>query len=80
MRFLLTTTAIGLAALGATAASAQDSASSWTGFYVGGQLGYGWQPKDGDEVVNDSHRIRQYLAWKYGEEEQRPEADSATAG
>ena len=52
MRFLLTTTAIGLAALGATAASAQDSASSWTGFYVGGQLGYGWQPKDGDEVVN----------------------------
>ncbi|MBD3760935.1 hypothetical protein O4H52_12145 [Sphingomonadaceae bacterium G21617-S1] len=52
MRFFLTTTAIGLAALGASAASAQNSASSWTGFYVGGQLGYGWQPKDGDEVVN----------------------------
>lgn len=52
MRFLLTTTAIGLAALGAGAASAQDSAASWTGFYVGGSLGYGWQPSDGDEVVN----------------------------
>ena len=35
---------------------------------------------DGDEIVNDSHRIRQYLAWKYGEEEQRPEADSPAAG
>ena len=34
---------------------------------------------DGDEIVNDSHRIRQYLAWKYGEEEQRPEADSPAA-
>ena len=34
---------------------------------------------DGDEVVNDSRRIRQYLDWKYGEEEQRPEADSAAA-
>jgi len=22
---------------------------------------------DGDEVVSDSHRIRQYLDWKYGE-------------
>lgn len=49
---LITTAAIGLAALGASAASAQDNASGWTGFYVGGQLGYGWQPSDGDEVVN----------------------------
>ena len=54
MRFLLTSTALGLAALGATAASAQDlttSNPSWTGFYVGGQLGYAWQPRDGDESV-----------------------------
>lgn len=32
---------------------------------------------DGNEVVNDSHRIRQYLDWKYGEEEQQPGADSS---
>jgi glutathione S-transferase len=24
---------------------------------------------DGDEVVNDSHRIREYLDWKYGEKD-----------
>lgn len=24
---------------------------SWTGFYAGGQLGYGWQPSDSNEVV-----------------------------
>jgi glutathione S-transferase len=29
---------------------------------------------DGDEVVNDSHRIRQYLDWKYGEESGIPES------
>lgn len=56
MRFLPTTMAVlGLAALGAGAASAQDlttTSPNWTGFYVGGQLGYGWQPRDGDEVVN----------------------------
>ena len=53
MRNLLTTTAaVALTVLGASAASAQDSAAGWTGVYVGGQLGYGWQPKDGDEVVN----------------------------
>lgn len=46
---------LGLAVLGAGAAAAQDlntTSSNWTGFYVGGQLGYGWQPRDGDEVVN----------------------------
>ena len=32
-----------------------------------------------NEVVNDSHRIRQYLDWKYGEEEQQPGADSSAA-
>lgn len=51
MRFLLTTTAIGVAALGAAAASAQTGPANWTGFYVGGQLGYAWQPKDGDETI-----------------------------
>jgi glutathione S-transferase len=33
---------------------------------------------EGNEVVNDSHRIRQYLDWKYGEEEQHG-ADSSAA-
>jgi outer membrane immunogenic protein len=53
MRVLISTTAaIALAALSATAASAQDTSPNWTGFYVGGQLGYGWQPRDGDEQVS----------------------------
>jgi glutathione S-transferase len=26
---------------------------------------------DGDEVVNDSHRIREYLDWAYGDEARR---------
>ena len=34
---------------------------------------------DGNEVVNDSHRIRQYLDWRYGEEEQQPGAASPAA-
>jgi glutathione S-transferase len=34
---------------------------------------------DGDEVVNDSRRIRQYLDWKYGEEGREPEAGSSAA-
>jgi len=55
MRFLLpATAALGLTALGTSAASAQDlstTSPSWTGFYVGGQLGYGWQPRDGDEQI-----------------------------
>ena len=33
---------------------------------------------DGNEVVSDSHRIRQYLDWKYNEEEQHG-ADSSAA-
>lgn len=34
-------------------AHAQDAATSasWTGPYVGGHLGYGWQPKDNDEQI-----------------------------
>ena len=35
---------------------------------------------DGDEVVNDSHRIRQYLDWRYGDSEERPADASASAG
>jgi len=34
----------------ATPALAQDS-DNWTGFYVGGQLGYGFQPNDDDETI-----------------------------
>lgn len=55
MRFLLLSTAALGMALGASAASAQDLAttsSNWTGFYVGGQLGYSWQPSDGDETIS----------------------------
>jgi glutathione S-transferase len=32
---------------------------------------------DGDEVVSDSHRIRQYLHWKYDESGERPSTMSA---
>lgn len=38
------------AALFATPAAAQD-APDWTGFYVGGHLGYGFQPNDDDETI-----------------------------
>ena len=55
MRLLsITTAAIGLAAFSAGAASAQDLKTtnpSWTGPYVGAQVGYAWQPRDGDEKV-----------------------------
>jgi len=58
MRILLSTSAaIAVLALGASAASAQDlktGPTNWTGPYVGGQLGYTWQPADGDEGVNYS--------------------------
>ncbi len=36
--------------LAASPAAAQDD-PSWTGFYVGGQAGYGFQPGDGDETI-----------------------------
>ncbi|RYD94727.1 MAG: porin family protein, partial [Sphingomonadales bacterium] len=52
MRVLLSATAALGLVFSASAASAQDTDDSWTGFYAGGQLGYGWQPRDGDEVVN----------------------------
>lgn len=58
MRILLSTsTAIAVLALGANAASAQDlktGPANWTGPYVGGQIGYTWQPTDGDERVTYS--------------------------
>lgn len=38
------------AALIATPAAAQDN-DSWTGFYVGGHLGYGFQPSDDGETI-----------------------------
>jgi outer membrane immunogenic protein len=50
MRVLFSTSVALALAFTASAASAQDT-DSWTGFYAGGQLGYGWQPRDGDEVV-----------------------------
>jgi glutathione S-transferase len=34
---------------------------------------------DGDEVVNDSRRIRQYLDWRYGEDAQQTGTDSAAS-
>jgi len=55
MRFLLSTTAAVGLALAASAASAQDlssTSSNWTGAYVGGQVGYSWQPRDGDETLS----------------------------
>lgn len=58
MRLLFITTAVvGLASMGVGAASAQDvksSSPSWTGPYVGGELGYAWQPRDGKEIINSS--------------------------
>lgn len=38
------------AALVATPAQAQDN-DDWTGFYVGGQIGYGFQPNDDNETI-----------------------------
>jgi outer membrane immunogenic protein len=58
MRTLLSTSvAIAVLALGVTAANAQDltkGPANWTGPYVGGQIGYTWQPRDGDEHVTYS--------------------------
>ncbi|HEX8381387.1 MAG TPA: outer membrane beta-barrel protein [Allosphingosinicella sp.] len=39
-----------IALLAASPAAAQDD-QSWTGFYIGGQAGYGLQPGDGDETI-----------------------------
>ena len=51
---LTSTASLAVLALGATSAAAQDTstgATSWTGPYVGAQLGYSWQPKDSDESI-----------------------------
>lgn len=55
MRTLLSTSAaVAVLALGVTSAHAQDlktGPANWTGPYVGGSLGYTWQPVDSDERV-----------------------------
>lgn len=51
---MLLITSVAVAALASVPAAAQDLSTgpaNWTGFYVGGQMGYSWQPKDGDEQV-----------------------------
>lgn len=55
MRFLFSTTAVLGLAFGASAASAQDlttGPANWTGAYVGGQLGYSWQPPSSEEAIS----------------------------
>ncbi len=42
--------AVAASALLASPALAQE-ADEWTGFYVGGQIGYGFQPSDDDETI-----------------------------
>lgn len=42
--------AFAAAAVAASPAAAQDDAS-WTGFYIGGQAGYGFQPDDDGETI-----------------------------
>ena len=46
----LASAALAATILAASPAVAQDD-PSWTGFYVGGQAGYGFQPGDGDETI-----------------------------
>lgn len=50
MRIFIAAAAIAGAALLATPAFAQD-ADTWTGLYVGGHIGYGFQPKDESETI-----------------------------
>lgn len=55
MKHILTLATFGVTLFGATGASALNlsaSSPSWTGFYIGGQLGYSWQPRDGDETIS----------------------------
>jgi glutathione S-transferase len=35
---------------------------------------------DGDEVINDSRRVLQYLDWRYGDDEEASAAASASSG
>ncbi len=46
-----TATAIVATILGFSTPAAAQTADDWTGFYVGGQIGYGFQPGDGDETI-----------------------------
>lgn len=55
MRLIFSTTAALGLALAASAASAQDlntTSTNWTGPYIGGQLGYSWQPPSSDEAIS----------------------------
>jgi len=50
MRIASTAALLAAAAFIATPAAAQD-AETWTGFYVGGHVGYGFQPSDDNETI-----------------------------
>jgi outer membrane immunogenic protein len=50
MRILSTAALLAAAAFVATPAAAQE-ADDWTGFYVGGHVGYGFQPSDDNETI-----------------------------
>ncbi len=50
MKFILLASAAGTLLAAASPASAQTS-DSWTGPYVGGRLGLGFQPKDKNETI-----------------------------
>lgn len=56
MRVFLSATTALVVAFSASAASAQDfwssGTTSWTGPYVGGQLGYSWQPPSAEETIS----------------------------
>lgn len=51
MKSVLTFSAVALFLGASTPVFAQDEAASWSGFYVGGQIGYGFQPGDNDETI-----------------------------
>lgn len=51
MTKLMFAAALAGAALLATPASAQSDDDDWTGFYLGGHIGYGFQPNDDGETI-----------------------------
>lgn len=44
-------------ALGTAAAAHAQDAANWTGPYVGGQIGYGFQPRDGGEAIRFDNNL-----------------------